>query len=237
MAARIILSLMVIAFLPLWAYSAPQDITDSHWTAEVILDGMTHFDADQGVKDYKVNVLEVTREPDRPEINQREIVFYFMAPNVYLTMVGDTPESFANDASFMLFLSQFELKREPDTEIRGEQCYKVVATPRDSAKKKYIKTYYVSKTDRHKLRIESVRSEMEFEYIRYQTDFYYKEYEQGGGMKLLVDKSETVAYDAKGKTVMERTNSYSNYEFDIGLTQSFFDGKLKDYKTYYSEGT
>jgi hypothetical protein len=237
MAARLIYFLMIIAFIPGWVYAAPEALTDSRMTAEVILDGMTHFDADQGLKDYKVKILEVTRETAKTDVTQRDKVFYFMAPNVYLTMVGDKPETLSNDASFMLLLSQYELKREPDVEVRGEQCYKVIATPRDSAYKKYTKTYYVNKTDFHKTRIESIRSEMQYEFIKYQIDFYYKEFEQGGSKILLVDKSEAVAYDNKGNVIMEQTNSYSSYEFNIGLTQSFFEGILKGYNTYFSEGT
>ena len=212
-------------------------ITDSRITAEVVLDGMTHYDADLGLKDYKVDVLEVTRETDKPEVIQRDKIFYFMAPNVYLTLVGEKPESLANDASFMLLLSQHDLTREQDTEILGEPCYKVLATPKDSAKKKYTKTYYVSKADFRKIRIESIRSEMEHEFIHYTIDYIYDKYPVDGEPKLLVSRSEAKAYDNKGNLLLEQSNAYTNYNFNNGLTQDFFEKILKEYNIYYSEGT
>jgi hypothetical protein len=237
MAAGMFRFTVILTFLLGCTYAFAGNIADSRITAEVILDGMTHFDADQRLKDYRVDILEITRETGRPEITQREKQLYFMAPNIYLTMVGERPESLSNDASFMLLLSEYELVRGPDEEIGEEKCFKVVATPRQSAYKKYTKTYFVSKDDYRKLRIVSIRSEMEYEFIRYQIDFFYDEYSDGQDVYHLVNRSEVTAYDNKGDQLLEQSNAYSNYEFDIGLTQKFFEDILEEYNIYFSEGT
>lgn len=233
--ARIIT--LSLAFLGICTVAYAGTIVDSRITAEVVLDGMTHYDTDQGLKDYTVSILEVTREIGKAEITQRQKIFYFMAPNVYLTMVGDRPETLQNDASFMLLLSQYDLTREKDIQILGEDCYKVVATPTESAYKKYTKTYYVSRADYRKIRIESIRSEMDREFILYRSDFIYDKYTYEGKEFLLVSKSEATKYDQKDNLLMEQTNTYAEYKFNTGLTRKFFEDILKEYNIYYSEGT
>ncbi len=228
--------LLVFLLVGGYAYAAGS-IVDSRITPEVILDGMTHYDADQGLQDYTVDILEVTRETDKSEVTQKQKIYYFLAPNIYLTMVGDKPESLANDASFMLLLAQYDLVRGDDKEVNDELCYTVVATPKESAFKKYTKTYYVSKADFRKIRIESIRSEMDYEFIRYEIDYYYDEFTDGTKTTLLVSESKASAYDNDKNLLMEQTNVYSNYKFDTGLTKDFFDRILEKYNIYYSEGT
>ncbi len=212
-------------------------IADERVTAEVILDGMTHFEADQGLKDYKAGILEITEETSRPGVVQVEKEIYFMAPNVLLTMVNGEPKSYSDDKSFQVFLSMMDLERKDDEEIRGEACFVVVATPRDPALKKYTKTYYVAKSDFRKIRIVSVRSEMSIQFVTYIIDFNYNDFADGGKKYSLVKSSEAVAHDGDGVELLTQTNLFRDYEFNIGLTQKFFDKILEDYKTYFTEGS
>ncbi len=212
------------------------DIVDELITAEVILDGMLHFEADQGILDYKVKVIETTDVIESPEIIQIEKEIYFLAPNLLLTMIGEEPRSLQSDASFQVFLSRMYVEREKDTEINGVESFKIVATPREFAMDKYTKTYYISKEDFRKIRIESIRAEVDYNYIRYETDYYYDAYTDGENIWALMSSNEVAAYDDKDNKVFEQVNEYLGYEIDIGLTQKDFEKMLEDYKTYYSEG-
>ena len=212
------------------------DIVNDLITAEVILDGMLHFEADQGILDYKVKVIETTDVIEKPEVVKVEKEIYFLAPNLQLTMIGGKPRSLQSDASFHVFLSRMFIEREKDTEINGVECFKIVATPREFAMEKYTKTYCICKEDFRKIRIESIRSEVDYNYIRYETDYYYDAYTDGENMWALMSSNETVAYDDKGNKIFEQVNDYFDYEIDIGLTQKDFETMLEDYKTYFSEG-
>ena len=213
------------------------DIVDELITAEVILDGMLHFEADQGILDYKVKVIETTDVIEKPEVVKVEKEIYFLAPSLQLTIIGEEPRSLQSDASFQVFLSRMFIEREKDTEINGVECFKIVATPREFAMDKYTKTYYISKEDFRKIRIESIRSEMNYNYIRYETDYYYDAYTDGENIWALMSSIEVVGYDDKDNKILEQVNEYFDYEIDIGLTQKDFEKMLEDYKTRYSEGT
>jgi hypothetical protein len=265
MAAKAYLPLLAGLFFMLNASAHAGGIADSRITAEVILDGMTHYEADQGIKDYKVDILEITAEPRLPDemeaylqawlqdyrldifeitgfvgsqqTSQRVKQFYFMAPNVGLTMAGDEPVSFSNDATFMALLLEKELVREKDAPLRGEECYKVLATPREPPYKSYTTTYYIAKSDYRKLRIISHRTEMEYGLVRYEMDFYYRDVPCNDGRCLLLSCSKVMGYSDKNEVFMERINIFHDYEFDIGLTQKFFEGILEDYNYYFSKGS
>lgn len=212
------------------------DIVDELITAEVILDGMIHFEADQGILDYKVKVIETTDVIKSPEVVKIEKEIYFLAPNLQLTMIGGVPRSLQSDASFQVFLSRMFIEREKNAEINGVECFKIVATPREFAMDKYTKTYYISREDFRKIRIETIRAEIDYNYIRYETDYYYDRYSDGENIWVLMSSNECEAYDDKGNKIFEQVNEYLDYEIDTGLTQKDFEKMLEDYKTYYSEG-
>jgi hypothetical protein len=237
MTTRLVTSMILLAFLLVPAFAGAQGITDSLITAEVILDGMTHFDADQGLKDYTVDISETTTLPDNPEVNQREKTLYFMAPNVYLTTINDKPVVYTNDASFSLLLSLNDLKRDKDVVIDGISCFKVIRTPKDPEYKKYTETFYVAKDDYRRIRTERITSELHYDYILSQKDYNYSQYQDKGDTWTLVSSRHVVDLDRKGAKLMEQTEQYSNYRFNTGLTQSFFDNILKGYNVYPSEGS
>ena len=236
MAARIFCVFMICILL-VWASAfASGDIVEDLITPEAILDGMLHFEADQGLTDFKVNVLQTTSEADNTEVYQVEMVLYFLAPNLQLTMVGDEPRSLQSNASFQAFLSNMDIERGKDTVIEDEDCYKIVATPKAFGRAEYTKTYYISKADFHKIRIESIRSEKQFKYIRYVTDYFYDEYDDGENIWTLICNSDVAAYTDKNKKVFDQRNEYYDYDVNSGLTRKDFEKMLKGYKTYYSEG-
>jgi len=217
------------------AFSAG-DIAEDLITPEAILDGMLHFEADQGLKDFRVNVRQTTLEAGGSKEYQVEMVLYFLAPNLQLTLVDDEPRSLQSEASFQAFLSNMGIERVKDTVIEDEEYYKIVATPKAFGRAEYTKTYYISKTDFRKVRIESVRSEMRFKYIRYVTDYYYDEYDDGENIWTFISNSVVAAYTDKNEKVFDQRNEYYDYDVNSGLTQKDFEKMLKDYKTYYSEG-
>jgi hypothetical protein len=229
--SRYILLILVFMLAGVSASNAG-GIADERLTPEIILDGMTHFEADQGIKDYKVKILEVTRETGRPEIIQVEKEVYFMAPNVKLTMIDEQPKGYADDSSFQVFLSMMDIERKKDTEIDGEDCFVVVATPRDIGLKRYTNTYYVAKSDYRKMRSEIIMSDRTFQFVSYHTDFIYEDMEEGEDTFRVVKSSETIVRDMDDNEVRAQTNLFREYEFNIGLTQKFFDKILEDYKTY-----
>ena len=236
MATRIFCVFMIGILSVCVSAVASGDIIEDLITPEAILDGMLHFKADQGLKDFMVNVRQTTLEAGGSEEYQVEMVLYFLAPNLQLTMVGDEPRSLQSEASFQAFLSNMGIERGKDTVIEDEDCYKIVATPRAFGRAEYTKTYYISKTDFRKIRIESIRSEMRFKYIRYVTDYYYDEYDDGENIWTLICNSDVAAYTDKNEKVFDQKNEYYDYDVDSGLTQKDFEKMLKDYKTYYSEG-
>ncbi len=236
MATRIFCVFIIGMLLVCIPAFASDDIVEDLITPEVILDSMLHFEADQGLKDFKVNILQTTSEADNTEVYQVEMVLYFLAPNLQLTMVGDEPKSLQSDASFQAFLSNMGIERGKDTVIEDEECYKIVATPRAFGRAEYTKTYYISKADFRKIRIESIRSEMRFKYIRYVTDYFYDEYDDGENIWTLTSNSNVAAYTDKNEKVFDQKNEYYDYDVDLGLTQKDFEKILKDYKTYFSEG-
>lgn len=236
MATRIFCVCM-IGILSVWASAfASGAIVEDLITPEAILDGMLHFEADQSLKDFRVNIRQTTSEVDNTEVYQVEMVLYFLAPNLQLTMVGDEPKSLQSDASFQAFLSNMGIERGKDTVIEDEECFKIVATPMAFGRAEYTKTYYISKADFRKIRIESVRSEMRFKYIRYVTDYFYDEYDDGENIWTLICSSDVAAYIDKNEKVFDQKNEYYDYDVDLGLTQKDFEKMLKGYKTYYSEG-
>ena len=215
---------------------AAGDIVEDLITPEAILDGMMHFEGDQGLEDFMVNVRQTTLEAGGSEEYQVEMVLYFLAPNLQLTMVDDEPRSLQSEASFQAFLTNMGIEMGKDTLIGEEECYKIVATPRAFGRADYTKTYYISKADFRKLRIESVRSEMQYKYVRYVTDYSYDEYDDGENIWTFISASNVAAYTDKNEKVFDQRNEYYDYDVNSGLTQKDFEKMLKDYKTYYSEG-
>lgn len=228
---------LIISFILFSTAANSASIVDQKISPEIILDGMTHFEADQGLKEYSVNILQTDKVIDSYGTSQVEKTKYFMAPDVSLTLVGEVPINFSNDRTFSIFLDKMNLERLKDESVKGELCFKVLATPLDPVFAEFTKTYYVSKKDYRKVRIVSIRSEMDRDYIKYVMDFYYETYRLGRDNYKLLNRSEVTAYDHKNKSVMERTNEFRNYEIDLGLTEKWFEDILKDYNPFFSEGT
>lgn len=207
----------------------PKDEEKKPLTPEDALKKMLRYEYSQGILDYSVNVIEVTEKGTGGKTESVEKQIYFLAPTRFLTLKDTIPIYYIDEYLFEKIMREVTIDFVADENVNGVDCYVIKMKPKEKAFEKNVKHYYVAKDDFRKIRIESVRHNAQGVEIYNVTDFYYRVVD---GRYTVPLRSESRLYDDRDFLLQTTIATFMNWKFNIGLTQSFFDNKLKDYKLY-----
>jgi hypothetical protein len=190
---------------------------------------MLRFEYSQGILDYSVEVIEVTEKGVGIKTDSIQKEIYFLSPSRFLTLKDGIPIYYIDEYLFEKIMREVEIDFEKDEKINEVDCYVVRMKPREKVFEKNVKFYYVAKDDYRKIRIESTRYNAAGVAIFNVTDFLYRRINNKYTVPL---RSESRTYDSRDFLLQSTIATFMNWKFNVGLTSSFFDAKLKDYKLY-----
>lgn len=190
---------------------------------------MLTFEGNQGVLDYKVDIMEVTRSSMSNQTRSVRKVMYYLEPIRQLTLKDNIPIYYLDESLFARKMDQVELTRLGDQEVNGVDCFVIRMTPVEEAFSQNVKHYYIAKDDYRKIRIESVRVNLAGHERFMVTDFNYRKVDGRYNLPL---NSESRLYDGRDFLMETTTATFMDWHINIGLTAEFLNEKLKDYQLY-----
>jgi len=208
--------------LALLALTVCLPVFGDEFTAQDIFEGMIYYDNDQlegsNVHDYHCVVTQTIEVPGSRTLQVMVKDVYFMVPMYQLDLYDDEPAHIFEPDALITTLEIQELERLRDTSIDDVDCFVIRLTPRDAAFQRFPSTYYLEKDDFRKIRTVNFGTSADFDRVRKVLDYTYAEVEDF----MLLDTIVALTEDPDGMLLHTVTAVYTDYEFDIGLTEEFF---------------